>query len=149
MRTYGRIFGAVASSDGAGIISSGGTPILPSGTPSGQQPPTGALTSVWVEISTDANGNNDFVWLTTLCQCLLLNLGEDPVFSNYGIPVIQSVQQGVPPDLYVARMQQAFAPYFASLKIQRDTDQNGNPVYKVGVMTNQGVTINASVPIPY
>lgn len=149
MRTYGRIFGAVASSGGLGVVSSAGVPILPSGTLPGQQPPTGTQTPVWIEISTDANGHNDFVWLTTLCQCLLLNLAEDPFFSNFGIPFIPSVQQGVAPDFYVAQMQLAFAPYFASLKIQRAADANGDPVYNISVLTNQGVTLNASVPVPY
>lgn len=149
MRSYGRIWGAVSSSSDLGIISSGGVPILPSGTPAGQQPATGTPTPVWVEISTSATGANDLIYVTTLCQCLLLGLGEDPSFANYGIPAIQAIQQGVPPDYYVARMQQAFAPYFASLQVQRTSDSNGNPIYNVSVMTHQGVTLNASVPIPY
>lgn len=144
------MFGAVSSSDGIGILSSSGIPIIPSGTPLGQQPPTGAQTSVWVEVETDANGNNDLVWLTTLCQCLLLNLGEDPFFANYGIPAIPAAQAGVPPDFYVARMQLAFSQYFASLTITRITaDGNQKPEYQVNVMTHQGVILNASVPIPY
>lgn len=88
------------------------------------------------------------VYLVTLCQVLQLNLGEDPQFATYGIPVIQAVQQGVAPDWYVSRTQQQFAAYFASLTIQRATDQSGNPAYNVNVMTNRGVPINAGVPLP-
>lgn len=146
MRTYGRVFGAVSSSSGLGIISSAGNPILPSGTPPGQQPATGTPTPVWVAIESSAAGANDLVWLTTLCQCLLLNLGEDPQFSQYGIPAIPAIQQGVSPDAYVARMQQAFSQYFASLTVQRTNDNNGNPVYDINVMTHSGVVLSAQVP---
>lgn len=101
---------------------------------------------VWVEVTTDANGNNDFVYLTTLCQVLLLNLGESPFYATYGIPQAQSVLQQLLPDYYVALTQQLFAPYFASLVISR---VNTNPpTYQVGVTTHQGVKLNASVPIP-
>ena len=101
----------------------------------------------WVVVQTDANGNNDMVWLTTLIQVLKLNLNESPFYAQYGIPAQQSVMQQVSPDYYVALTQQAFAPYFASLII---TKQNSTvtPTYQVTVKTHQGVTINASVPIP-
>jgi hypothetical protein len=99
----------------------------------------------WVEVTTDSNGNNDLVWLTTLCQVLLLNLGESPFYAQYGIPAQQSVLQQVFPDYYVALTQQLFAPYFASLLISR-TNTNP-PTYRVNVTTHQGVKLNASVPI--
>lgn len=144
------MFGVVSGSGGVGIVSSSGIPIIPSGTPEGQQPPTDAETAVWVEVQTDANGNNDLVWLTTLCQCLRLNLNEDPFFANLGVPAIASAQTGVPPDFYVARIQAAFSQYFASLTITRVTPRNSkNAEYQVNVMTHQGVILNASVPIPY
>jgi hypothetical protein len=44
-----------------------------------------------VEVTTDANGYNDAVYLTTLSQVLKLNLGESPFYANYGIPQYQSV----------------------------------------------------------
>ena len=40
----------------------------------------------WVEVSTDANGFDDMVMLTTLAQVLKLNLGESPFYANFGIP---------------------------------------------------------------
>lgn len=97
-------------------------------------------------IETSASGQNDLVYLTTLCQCLLLNYGEDPLWAQLGIPAIPAVQQGIAPDWYVSRIQQFFSQFFASLTIQRATDQNGNPVYNINVMTNSGVSIGAQVP---
>jgi hypothetical protein len=100
----------------------------------------------WQEVTTDANGNNDLVYVTTLCQVLLLNLGESPFYATYGIPAQQSVLQQVFPDYYVALTQQLFAPYFASLLISRTNTRP--PTYQVNVTTHQGVKLNASVPIP-
>lgn len=100
----------------------------------------------WQEVTTDANGNNDLVWLTTLTQVLQLNLGESPFYATYGIPAQQSVIQQIFPDYYVALTQQLFSQYFASLII---TKQPGStPTYNITVVTHQGVTINASVSIP-
>jgi hypothetical protein len=107
--------------------------------------PDGSLS--WVEVSTDANGNNDKVWLTTLVQTLKLNLGESPFFATSGIPAQQSVMQQVFPDYYVSLTQQAFAPFFASLIISK-VPNTTMPTYDVRVTTNQGVTLNASIPIP-
>lgn len=139
--------GAISSlPSGIGIISSAGNPILPSQNVSNPQVSNKTPTYVWVEISTDSNGSNDLVYLTTLCQCLLLGLGEDPQYANLGIPAVQSAQTGIAPDTYVSRIQQYFSPYFASLTILRATNANGDPVYNVSVMTHQGVVINAAVP---
>lgn len=150
MRSYARWYGAVSSDAGVGIISSSaGTPILPSGIPPGEQPATGTPTAVWTEVSTDAQGNNDLVYFVTLAQCLQLSLNEDPSYSQFGIPATQSVQTGVPPDFYVARMQAAFAPYFVSLTVVRAKDANGDPAYNISCLFHSGVELNASVPIPY
>lgn len=111
----------------------------------------GRQNGVWVEVTTDANGNDDPVWLTTLVQSLLLSPGESPFFANYGIPAQQSILTQVYPDFYVAQMQSKFSPYFASLSIsRRQAAADENPpvtVYNVDVITNSGVSINANVPI--
>lgn len=99
----------------------------------------------WEEVTTDQDGANDNVWITTLCQCLLLNLGESPFFANYGIPAQQSVITQVFPDYYVYQTQQQFSPYFASLIITKLPAPN--PRYAVKVVTNQGVVTGALVPI--
>lgn len=108
--------------------------------------PDGAGGQKWVEVTTDANGYNDMVWVTTLCQVLLLNLNESPFYASYGIPAQQSVIQQVLPDYYVALTQQAFAPYFASLLIFRTS--SSPPTYQVEVVTNQGVVLNSTVSVP-
>jgi hypothetical protein len=76
-----------------------------------------------------------------------LSPNESPFFSTYGIPAQQSIIQQVFPDYYVSLTQQTFSAYFASLLITRLSGSNP-PTYQVSVTTNQGVKINASVPIP-
>jgi hypothetical protein len=98
----------------------------------------------WVEIDTDSAGYNDDVYLTTLCQVLLLNLNESPFYATYGIPALQSVLQQTFPDYNVALTQQTFAPYFASITIQRVAGQL-NPTYQVNVVTHQGAVLTAQV----
>ena len=91
---------------------------------------------IWTEVQTDANGNNDFVYLTTLIQTLLLSPNESPFFANFGIPSQQDVVQQSFPDYYVFLTQQAYAAYFASLiviKLQRTT-----PTYQIYGMTHYG-----------
>jgi hypothetical protein len=100
----------------------------------------------WKVVTTDANGFNDDVWLTTLCQVLLLNLNESPFYANYGLPDQQALVQQVAPDFYVTRTQQLFARYFASLIVARDTAAV-EPTYNISVITNQGAKQIVSVPI--
>ena len=105
--------------------------------------PDGSKT--WTEVVTDANGANDYVWVTTLIQCLKLNLGESPFYANYGIPAKPSVVQQVFPDFYVARTQQQFVPHFANLVVSKQPSTT--PTYNINVTTNQGVKIAASIPV--
>ena len=100
----------------------------------------------WVEVSTDANGFDDMVMLTTLVQVLKLNLGESPFYANFGIPAKPSIVQQVFPDFYVAMTQQQFSNAFASLIIARENDPT--PTYRINMTTHQGVKLNAEVPIP-
>ena len=100
----------------------------------------------WVEVQTDADGYNDYVYLTTLIQVLLLNRGESPFYANYGIPAQQSVVQQVFPDFYMAQTQQQFASYFASLTLAKLGGRT--PHYKIVATTQSGVKANEYVPIP-
>lgn len=100
----------------------------------------------WIQVSTDADGYNDYVYLTTLAQVLLLNLGESPFWGNYGIPAQPSVATQVFPDLYVALTQQQFAQYFASLIITKLSDPE--PHYSVNVVTQAGVKRQFQVGLP-
>lgn len=108
----------------------------------------------WVEVDTDSAGFDDAVYITALAQCLLLQLGESPFWANWGIPAIQSVQNQVPPDYYVALMQQRFAPNFASLIITRafipasGRNQRPVPTYDVKILTHRGSRVDFSVPAP-
>lgn len=111
-----------------------------------------ANTGEWFEVTTDANGFNDAVYLTTLAQVLLLNRGESPFFGDYGIPSQQAVITNLPPDFYVTLTQQQFAPYFASLIINRrpatGTGPRNPPVYDVNVITSLGSILGAAVTFP-
>lgn len=101
----------------------------------------------WVEVTTTPDGYDDLVWATTLVQCLLLNLGESPFYSNYGIPAHPSVVQQVAPDFYVARTQVQFSQYFASLIIAKQ-QSTPEPMYRVAITTHQGLKLSAGIPIP-
>lgn len=99
----------------------------------------------WVEVSTDANGFDDAVWLTTLAQVLRLGLNESPIFGNYGIPAQQSVVTQVLPDYYVTQTQQQFADYFLALIVTRLSETE--PSYAVNATANPGATLMDPVPV--
>jgi hypothetical protein len=103
-------------------------------------------TKSWYEVTTDANGLNDAVYVTTLIQVLKLNLGESPFYSNYGIPAQRSVVTQIFPDFYVQKTQQYFAKYFASLIITKEQG-NPTPTYNVQIITHQGAVIGLSIPV--
>ena len=94
-----------------------------------------------MEVSTDANGYSENVYLTTLAQVFKLNLGESPFYSNYGIPQYQTIQTQVMPDYYAMMTQTQFAPYFASLTISR-VQSSSAPVYNVNAVTFSGSILN-------
>lgn len=97
----------------------------------------GRINGEWVEVTTDDNGFNDPVYLTTLAQCIKLQPGESPFYSQYGIPATMSVIQQILPSFYTAQLQAQFSPYFASLIVSK-TD-SATPTYNVNVLTNSGV----------
>jgi len=104
-------------------------------------PVTGML---WRVVETDDNGFNDAVYLTVLCQVLLLNLGESPFWANYGIPAQQTIVQQVQPDFYVSRTQAQFAQYFAALIVTKQG--NNPPTYLINATTKQGAKVVLEVP---
>lgn len=101
---------------------------------------------MWVQVSTDAQGFDDYVWAVTLIQTLLLNRGESPFYADRGIPAQQSVVQQVPPDFFVALTQQQFAGFFAALTLAKLGGPD--PAYRINLTTQQGVAVNEVVPIP-
>jgi hypothetical protein len=94
------------------------------------------LPGPWVKVETLPNGDNSYVYITALAQCLLLNLNESPFYGNWGLPAHPSVVQQLFPTLYVSLTQQRFAPFFASLTIT--AQQLPTPVYQVNLTTSQG-----------
>ncbi len=106
----------------------------------------------WVTVTSDANGFNDMVMLTALAQCLKLNLGESPFWADWGIPAYASIITQIAPDLYLALMQQRFAPYFMTLMLQKmnnvfDEAGRPSPYYAITIVTNYGATLETTVPI--
>ncbi|WP_343743381.1 hypothetical protein [Herbaspirillum huttiense] len=99
----------------------------------------------WVEITTDANGFDDDVWVTTLIQCLKLSIGESPFFANYGIPAQRSVIQQIFPNFYVTQTQTQFSQYFASLIVS--IVNSATPTYNINVTKNQGAKLAISIPV--
>lgn len=98
----------------------------------------------WVVVETDANGYSDNVYLTTLVQCLKLNLGESPIYANYGIPQYQTIVTQVLPDYYVMQTQTQLSQYFASLTISR-VQGSFPPVYQVNATCHNGAIINSTI----
>ena len=103
-------------------------------------------TKSWVEVSTDANGNNDAVYLTTLTQVIQLDRGESPFYANYGIPARQSVATQVYPDYYMMETQAQFSGFFASLSIARVANAK-TPTYQVNVGLHNGAIVSQTIPI--
>jgi len=73
----------------------------------------------WVRVTQDANGFNDYVYLSALIQCAKLNLNESPFWSNFGIPAHQSIAQQLPPDYNVQFIAQYFMQFFPSVIVTR------------------------------
>lgn len=106
--------------------------------------PTGA--KQWVEVTTDANGFNDSVYVTALAQVLLLNLNESPFWANYGIPARQSVITQVFPDYYVIETQKRFSSYFSVLLVAKLNVPT--PTYLISIITKAGAKLNFTIPVP-
>lgn len=100
----------------------------------------------WQVVTTDTSGFDDYVWVTTLIQCLKLNLGESPFFANYGIPARHSVVTQIAPDYYVQRTQQQFARHFANLMVAK-SPHHTNPTYNINLVTSFGSKIATSIPV--
>jgi len=99
----------------------------------------------WVEVATDANGYNDAVYITDLCQCLLLNLAEDPFFADYGIPAQRSVMTQIFPDYYTYYTQSKFTQYFVLLIVKKLPSPT--PTYSIRAVTHSGAIIETNIPI--
>jgi hypothetical protein len=101
-------------------------------------------TKTWVEVSSNSQ-SPDAVYITALAQVLKLNLNESPFYANFGIPQYQSIQQQVPPHYWVMKIQQRYAPFFASLAIIPQTGTN--PTYLIRAVLHSGAAISVEVPV--
>lgn len=110
----------------------------------GQIPGQG--TPTWEVVTTDSQGNDEYVYLTWMIQVIQLNLGESPFYANWGIPAVMSVIQQIFPDFYMAIIQQQFQQYFTSLIITR-VPGTVQPTYTVNVMFFNGTTFQATVAL--
>lgn len=105
----------------------------------------------WVEVTTDANGLDDEVNVVWMAQAFKLNIGESPFYSDWGLPAHQSIVTQIAPDFFVNRMQQRFAPLFASLIVNKvpgvapapNPRADAPPTYNVSVVTNSGAIFTA------
>jgi hypothetical protein len=107
----------------------------------GRNPDTGQ----WMVVQTTAEGQDDYVYITAMIQCIKLSINESPFWADWGIPAQQSVVQQIFPDFYVTLIQQRYAPFFSRLQITKL--QSSTPTYNVEVVTNQGVALNMSVAV--
>lgn len=106
-------------------------------------------TKSWQVVETDANGNNDLVYVTAFAQVLLLGLSESPFYSWAGIPAEDAVSGQVYPDYYVSNLQQIYSVYFASLFVSRQIDPDGvTPIYHIAAVTHAGTLIGQTAKIP-
>lgn len=119
----------------------------------GRTPPDEFGDQQWVEIVPDPQtGNLDLIYFAALAQCLRLNLGESPIFGTSGIPAAQSVLTQIPPDYYVAVIQQQYAPFFANLVITRAPVPNPPPsppvpTYYARALAHSGLVLTATIPV--
>lgn len=119
----------------------------------GRTPPDEFGNQQWVEILPDPQtGLLDLIYFAALAQCLRLNLGESPIYGNFGIPARQSVETQIPPDYYVARIQQQYAPFFASLIITKAQIPNPPPnppvpTYYARALAHSGLVLTANIPV--
>lgn len=102
-------------------------------------------TYTWVAVTPDANGSQSYLNITWLIQVLKLNLGESPLYANYGIPAQQSVVTQIFPDYYVNQVQQQFAQYFATLSIVKVPAVD--PTYNVAITTFEGTIFNENIAV--
>lgn len=96
-------------------------------------------TGQWVAIT-----DPSYVQLATLVQTLKLQQGESPIFGNYGLPAIQSVQSQVAPQIALNRVQSQFGQYFASLTIVR-AEGYTDPTYNIRAVFKDGTVIQSTL----
>ena len=98
----------------------------------------------WTAVTTTPSGDNSMVYLTAICQTLKLSVGESPFWASSGIDGPQAVMTQIAPDFYATQVQTFYAPFFASLIINRVLGVNP-PTYTVRAITKAGAVLTATV----
>jgi hypothetical protein len=112
-----------------------------------RQNPQPAGFPYWQIVQSDpVTGDDSWVRITQLCQTLLLNLGESPFYSSWGLPAKQTIVQQVQPDFYINRTQAQFAQYFANLAISKLASDP--PTYQIAATLFSGAKASVTVTIP-
>ncbi len=99
---------------------------------------------VWTAVTTTPSGDSSNCYLTALCQTLKLARGESPFFASSGIGGQNAVLTQIAPDLDATQVQTFYAPFFASLIINRVLGVNP-PTYTVRAVCFSGAVLTASV----
>jgi hypothetical protein len=100
----------------------------------------------WVAVTTTPSGDNSNVYLTALCQTLKLSINESPFWASSGIDGPQAVMTQIAPDFYATQVQIFYAPFFASLTINRVLAVIP-PTYRVRAVTPSGSVLTATVAV--
>lgn len=97
-------------------------------------------TRKWIEVT----GNQAIIaWLQNV---LLLQLGEEPFYADWGIPVTQTLANRYWPDYYLNLIQQRFADQVSFIKItpeRSDNDPGTEPLYSISIIFNDGTFWNS------
>lgn len=103
--------------------------------------PSGA--KFWVEVTPDANGYLDSIYLCALAQTLKLNWNESPFYADWGLPAHASVLMQVAPDAYVAMTQGRYAARFMSLLVSK-RQGTVDPTYDIFCQFEAGATVSVT-----
>jgi len=98
----------------------------------------------WTAVETAPSGDNSAVYVTALCQTLKLSTNESPFWASSGIDGPQSVMTQIAPDLAATGVQTFYAPFFASLIINRVLGVNP-PTYAVRAVAFSGAVFTPTV----
>jgi hypothetical protein len=99
----------------------------------------------WEKVESTTYSEFDYGYVTQLIQVLKLNTGESPFYANYGIPAQKSVITQIFPDYFVTQTQQQFAPYFATLII--DKKESPIPTYNINITFYNGTKFQTEIPV--
>lgn len=82
------------------------------------------------------NDQGNIAWLQ---NALLLQLGESPFWTDWGLPVSKTLVSQIWPDYYLNMTQQRFRDVFPTLQVTRQrVDGQSDPVYSIRAILSDG-----------